>query len=146
MEIRKADFSTVKPAVEEILNRQQSELGIEEQTNYVSFGLHQGERVVGGILAKTSLETAHIALLAVEKEFRGQDWGSKLLQQAEQELRRLGVKSITLTTRSYQAKGFYEKQGYTLFGELGDVPVTGVTKYFFVKRFESFEAQNQTKG
>ena len=43
-------------------------------------------------------------------------------------------KAITLTTKAYQALGFYLKQGYEVFGELEDVPMIGTTKYYLVKK------------
>ncbi|MEQ7216284.1 GNAT family N-acetyltransferase [Enterococcus asini] len=52
----------------------------------------------------------------------------------EEAFKELGLKNITLTTRSYQAKGFYEKQGFDLFAELADVPKVGITRYYFIKR------------
>jgi hypothetical protein len=44
------------------------------------------------------------------------------------------VKTLTLTTKAYQALGFYLKQGYEVFGELADVPMMGTTKYYLAKK------------
>ena len=41
---------------------------------------------------------------------------------------------VTLSTKSYQAKDFYLKQGYEIYASLADVPQKGITKYHFIKR------------
>ncbi|MEQ2877335.1 GNAT family N-acetyltransferase [Enterococcus asini] len=135
MEIREVTSKELAPTLEAILDRQQLAAGFpqEEATN-LAFGLYQEERLVGGLLAKISMETAHINLLAIDETLRGQDWGTKLMAHGEEAFKKLGLKNITLTTLNYQAKGFYEKQGYQLFGELTDVPQVGMTRYYFIKR------------
>lgn len=37
---------------------------------------------------------------------------------------------ILLETRSYQAKDFYLKHGFEVYGELTDMPFAGVTTYY----------------
>jgi hypothetical protein len=39
-----------------------------------------------------------------------------------------------LSTKSYQAKDFYIKQGYEIYASLADIPQKGITKYHFIKR------------
>ena len=40
----------------------------------------------------------------------------------EQQARALGAHAVTLDTFSWQAEGFYLKQGYAVFGRLQDFP------------------------
>lgn len=135
MEIREVTSGEVVPILEEILDRHQLAAGFhQEESRSMAFGLYQGEQLVGGLLAKVARETAHVSLLAIAENLRGQDWGTKLMAQGEEAFKALGMKNITLTTLNYQAKGFYEKQGYQLFGELTDVPQVGMTRYYFIKR------------
>ncbi len=56
------------------------------------------------------------------------------MQAIEEQALKENVLSITLTTKAYQALGFYLKHGYEVFGELADVPMIGTTKYYLVKR------------
>ena len=42
--------------------------------------------------------------------------------QAEQEARRRGCRYAQLTTYSFQARGFYEKLGYSVVGQMDDYP------------------------
>lgn len=135
MEIREVSSKELAPTLESILDRQQLAAGFpQEEATSLAFGLYQEERLVGGLLAKISMETAHINLLAIDENLRGQDWGTKLMAHGEEAMKELGLKNITLTTRSYQARGFYEKQGFDLFAELADVPKVGITRYYFIKR------------
>ena len=63
---------------------------------------------------------------------RGQGLGSKLMLQAENEAALRGCHSAWLDTHKFQARGFYEKLGYEIFGELSDYP-TGYSRYFMKK-------------
>jgi ribosomal protein S18 acetylase RimI-like enzyme len=58
----------------------------------------------------------------VADEFRGKGYGSKVMQAAEKEARRRGVKNVYLDSFSFQAPGFYKKLGYREFGKLKNFP------------------------
>lgn len=92
-----------------------------------------GQRVAV-LEAQQTLETVHIKALVVKKEYRGQGLGMLLLKRLEEEAPKRGFKSITLSTKSYQAKDFYVKVGYEIYAYLEGVPKEGVTKYQFIKR------------
>ena len=55
--------------------------------------------------------------LAVVKEYRMQDVGSKIVASAEEYVRELGGKELRLHSQ-YRAIGFYEKNAYVTFGEI----------------------------
>jgi len=88
--------------------------------------------VVGGVIAATYWNWLYIDLMWLKEEVRGQGYGRKLLQLAEEEGRRRGATHAHLDTFSFQAPGFYQKQGYEVFGELKDFP-PGHTRYYLVK-------------
>jgi ribosomal protein S18 acetylase RimI-like enzyme len=46
----------------------------------------------------------------------------RLLQRAEEYAREHGCHAAWLDTFTFQARGFYEKQGYTVFGEWPNYP------------------------
>lgn len=56
-----------------------------------------------------------VGRIAVVRQYRGQNIGSRILKRAEQEIRKLGGKKVRLHAQ-VQAKPFYEKQGYTAYG------------------------------
>ena len=84
--------------------------------------------------AQQVLENIHIKALVVNKEHQKKGLGASLLAELEEKAGEAGVSSITLSTKSYQAKDFYVKQGYEIYASLEDVPQKGVTKYHFIKR------------
>ena len=88
---------------------------------------------VAVLQAQQTLETAHIKALVVQKEYRGRGLGMALLKKLEVEARSRGIKSITLSTKSYQAKDFYLKAGYQIYATLENVPQEGITKYHLIK-------------
>ncbi|WP_338128038.1 GNAT family N-acetyltransferase [Enterococcus malodoratus] len=92
------------------------------------------DQLAGGIVGKRQYDTLHISLLGVDEAYQKFGVGSKLMQAMEKHAVQEQVKTITLTTKAYQALGFYLKQGYEVFGELGDVPMAGTTKYYLAKK------------
>ncbi|WP_270789325.1 GNAT family N-acetyltransferase [Enterococcus diestrammenae] len=138
MEIKQTEPAQILACLKEIFASQQ--LGaiqlVEAATHSISLGAYIAGELVGGIVIKRNYQTAHVSQLAVKSAYQGLGVGKQLLQAGEKQEKERGAKTITLTTRSYQAPAFYQKQGYTCFGQLVDVPMVGVTKYFFVKRFD----------
>ncbi|WP_199098800.1 GNAT family N-acetyltransferase [Dyella sp. ASV21] len=89
---------------------------------------------VGGLWGETALDWLHIDLLAVPEAMRGQDVGSALVFRAEDIARARGCVGAWLDTFAFQARGFYERLGYSVFGEIADHPL-GSARYFLRKRF-----------
>ncbi|MBB5575139.1 MULTISPECIES: GNAT family N-acetyltransferase [Rhizobium] len=89
---------------------------------------------VGGLWAKLYYDWLFVELLFVPENLRGEDFGTKLLAQAEQIARQKTCVGIWLDTFSFQAPGFYEKNGYERFGTLEDYP-KGRARIFFRKVF-----------
>ena len=91
-------------------------------------------QTIGGLWGETALDWLHVDLLSVPESMRGQDVGTALLRRAEDIARERGCVGAWLDTFAFQARGFYEKLGYTVFGEIPDHPV-GSARYFLRKRF-----------
>ncbi len=89
--------------------------------------------IMGGLLGGTFWSWLHVGILWVHESLRGQGHGTALLQAAEAEAVRRGCHSSYLDTMSFQARPFYERLGYSLFGELADFP-PGHRRYFVQKR------------
>jgi len=64
-----------------------------------------------------------IKLLRVAEDRRQQGLGARLLQSAEVEAARRGCRLVLLATHSFQAPGFYAKQGYEIYARAEDWPV-----------------------
>ena len=94
----------------------------------------EDDRLIALLHAQQVLENIHIKALVVGKEHQKKGLGASLLAELEEKAAETGVTSITLSTKSYQAKDFYIKQGYEIYASLSDVPQKGITKYHFIKR------------
>lgn len=138
MEIRQSERAALEPFLDQIFEQQHNQyftddlLEAVEQT--LAFGAWIDDQLAGGIVGKKQYDTLHISLLGVDEAHQKSGIGSKLMAAMEQKALQEEVKTITLTTKSYQALDFYLKNGYEVFGELADVPLVGTTKYYLVKR------------
>ena len=90
--------------------------------------------VTGGLYAIDGYGWAFVKYLVVPKQYRGMGLGTRLLQEVETIARDRGYIGVWLDTFEFQARPFYEKMGYSVFGELegsdGAIP-----RYFLKKRF-----------
>lgn len=77
-----------------------------------SYVLLDEKTFAGGIHVQLYDDSLHVNLLVVNKEYRGNDLGTKLMDLAEKDARELGLYQLDLGTTSFQARPFYEKQGY----------------------------------
>jgi GNAT superfamily N-acetyltransferase len=88
--------------------------------------------VIGGLWGNTAYDWLTVYLLAVPEALRGRGVGTEIMRLAEAEARARGCAGAWLDTIEFQARGFYEKLGYTCFGELPDYP-RGFSKFFMRK-------------
>ncbi len=86
----------------------------------------------GGLLGYTHWGWLHVQTLWLAEEDRGRGEGRHLLEAAEMIARRRGCHHSRLSTYSFQARGFYERLGYTVYGQLADYP-PGYTSYAMAK-------------
>ena len=91
-------------------------------------------RMTGGLSGATAYGWLFIELLFVPESLRGQGVGTELIRRAEAEAVARGCHSVWLDTFEFQARGFYERLGYTCFGELANYP-TG-SRFFMSKRLQ----------
>jgi len=88
--------------------------------------------VFGGLTGGTYWGWLYVARLWIAEHLRGQDYGSRLLAEAEREALRRGCHHAYLDTQDFQALPFYQKRGYTVFGVLENMPI-GYTRYSMQK-------------
>lgn len=87
---------------------------------------------VGGLWGKSSYDWVFIELLVVPERWRGQNVGTLLLGKAEEIGRERNCVGLWLNTFGFQARGFYEKNGFEVFGSVDDYP-RGSNCYFMRK-------------
>jgi GNAT superfamily N-acetyltransferase len=74
----------------------------------------------------------YVGVLFIDEKHRLEGLGSQLLKHVEFEAKKLGAKLVHLDTFSFQARDFYLKHGYEIFGVLDDCP-EGHKRYYMKK-------------
>ena len=92
-------------------------------------------QVEGGLWGWSERGRFFVQLLFVPQRRRHQRLGTRLIARACDVARRRGCRTIWLDTFSFQARPFYERLGFSLFGTLADYPLGGA-RYFLVKRLQ----------
>lgn len=104
---------------------------------YQPFALHlidpESGKPVGGLSGRAVFDWLYIELLHVPEELRGRGQGRELMMRAEAFARERGLIGIWLDTFSFQARPFYEKLGFSVYGTIDDHPIGG-HRYFLSKR------------
>jgi len=95
-----------------------------------------GGAIVGGLWGATAYGWLFTQLLVVPEQSRGQGLGQRLMAMAEAEAMKRGCHAAWLDTFEFQARGFYEKLGYSCFATLPDFP-KGSSRYFMRKELAS---------
>jgi len=109
------------------------DVGFEKDTKFAVIAKNDKGKIIGGIRATAFWNYCIIELLWLSKESRGLGLGSQLIESAESFAKKKGFGYMRTETLSFQARPFYEKLGYKLFGELADYP-KGHTTYCLVKK------------
>ncbi|WP_165999991.1 GNAT family N-acetyltransferase [Bacillus sp. Cs-700] len=113
-------------------NRESLSESVKSPLEKVAYVIEEGE-VIGGISGTLFWQHLHIDFLWVEEKMRGFGYGRKLLQQIEILAEEKGCRLILLDSFSFQAPGFYLKEGYEICGKVENHP-EGHTQYFLQKR------------
>ncbi len=88
--------------------------------------------IVAGLSGSTSWQWLYTRILWVSQTERRASLGSRLMQAAETEALARGCRHAYVDTFSWQAREFYENQGYVAFAELKNFP-PGNTRHFLRK-------------
>lgn len=136
IELKQLDIATNEKKLISFLETHQLEITAIPPQKPTDFSLaaYDDGTYIGGVTASNWMNTTHVSLLAIDKNYRKHGLGSKLLLLAEQFAHEQQAEIITISTQDYQAKEFYEKHGYKVFGQLADSPFKGTTKYYLEKR------------
>lgn len=90
-------------------------------------------QVKGGLFGNSDWDVFNIDVVWITEEVRGQGFGQKLMQLGEDVAVSRGCKIAVVSTFSFQARGFYEKQGYKVFGQIDGYPA-GYSSYWLTKK------------
>jgi ribosomal protein S18 acetylase RimI-like enzyme len=93
---------------------------------------NEADEILGGLIGSTYWGWLELNILWVAEGLRRLGYGRTLLRMAEAEAQTRGCSHVMLTTYSFQARGFYEKEGYGVVGEMAGYP-PGATYYWMRK-------------
>ncbi len=113
-----------------------------EEDNYQKLAVFLRDNqnnIVGGLLGETFWGWLHIGILWMSEDLRGKGYGRDMLASAEKEAIKRGATAAFLDTMDWQAREFYQKQGYTIYGQLDDFPV-GHTRFYLKKSLQTTES------
>jgi GNAT superfamily N-acetyltransferase len=82
----------------------------------------------GGLVGYLAWHWLYIDLLWVDEPLRGMGYGAGLLAEAERVARETDCVAARLDTYEFQARPFYERQGYAVYGVLEGYPA-GTRQY-----------------
>lgn len=103
-----------------------------DNQDFAALVMDPEEGVVGGLIASSRWGGFHIEMIALPLALRGRGIGSKLLDLAEREALRRNCHHMLLDTQAFQAKPFYERHGFEVFGQI-EGPAPYYPRFFMQK-------------
>jgi GNAT superfamily N-acetyltransferase len=105
----------------------------EKPFHRLQYGISEDGEVTAGFSATLYCwGILSVDIVWVAEQHRDKGLGTKLMDALEEEATKLGCTLAHLDTFDFQARTFYEKRGYTLFGTLDDCP-PGHQRFFLKK-------------
>lgn len=105
-----------------------------KRTKDFAFYAYEGNKRIGGVQGVLNMQNwARVDKFFIDEKYRGCDIGTQLMHQVEDFAKKHKCTGIITDTWDFQAKGFYEKMGFNLWGVLKDHPI-GTTVYSFEKK------------
>jgi len=94
---------------------------------YFGFYAYKNNEIIGGAYGFIEYENwVWLELLYVDSKYRGIDLGTKLIQSVENFAKENNCVGMRTETWDVQAKGFYEKMGFVVYGQLENHPVGAI--------------------
>ena len=91
---------------------------------------------MGGLLGYTGRGWMHVELFALPPAARGSGLGTRVMEMAHDEARARDALGAKLATASYQARPFYERLGYTIYGTIPDYQPGGHARFLMARRLD----------
>ena len=104
-----------------------------------------GGRILGGVLGHVYGGWLQLHLFHLPEALRRAGWGRRLVAMLEAEARALGAVGAHVDTFSFQARGFYERLGYTVYGTIEGLP-PGHRRHVLLKRFADAAPAGDDRG
>jgi len=98
----------------------------------INFRVADGEHFVGGCTGYVAGGWYYLDMIWFDEKYRRQHIGTRLLKLIEEVATKERCIGIYLWTFEWQAKDFYIKHGYSIFGEQKDFP-PGYSRFYMQK-------------
>lgn len=100
----------------------ESSIPSKDEKEYSNFVVYDDGNLIGGAIGFIEYEWYYLDKLWVSEKYRSKGIGTMLINNIEEFAQKKLLVGIRMGTWNFQAKGFYEKMGYTVFGEIKDCP------------------------
>src|SRR5215471_2676552 len=110
--------------------------GLSDYYPVAFFVIGANGEILGGILGDIWGQWMHIGKLWVSNALRREGYGRALMERAHRYALGKSCTHSFLTTNSYEARPFYEKLGYEIYGELPGHPVPPHIRYYLLRRLD----------
>ena len=110
--------------------------GITSSFSNFAFLAKDEDKVIGVLTGHAYEEEVHVSNLVIEENYRHLKIGSRLLKEAENYFREKGFKIMELTTYEFQARSFYEKNGFKVEFKRENKQNPKLAKYFLIKSLD----------
>lgn len=135
--IQECDDKLGEEVIDKLVYYNLSKVPLKQNKEFISINKiiknEKGE-IIAGILSRMYCwNCLFVDTLFVDEIYRGQGLGEKLLKEVEKIAINQGCELIHLDTFDFQAKDFYLKYGYEIFGVLEDCP-QGHCRYYLKKK------------
>lgn len=135
--IQECDDKLGEEVIDKLVYYNLSKVPLKQNKEFISINKiiknEKGE-IIAGILSRMYCwNCLFVDTLFVDEIYRGQGLGEKLLKEVEKVAINKGCELIHLDTFDFQAKDFYLKYGYEIFGVLEDCP-EGHCRYYLKKK------------
>ena len=104
------------------------------KSNYYNLGAYINGKLVGGAVGIIQFGWYFLEGLWINEKYRGKNIGTILIEKIEKCAKENNALGVRTETWNFQAKGFYEKMGYTVYATFEDCP-PGTIDYFLKKKF-----------
>ena len=103
-----------------------------KNNNFLAF---DNDKLIGGAIGFVEFNWYFLDLLYIDEEYRNRNIGTNLIKEIEKFALEEHLTGVRMETWNFQAKGFYEKNGYSVFGEIKDCS-PGTIDYHLKKEFK----------
>ncbi len=103
----------------------------------LNFVIKDHDKIIGGIIAQIACwEMVEIDALWIDENYRGKGLATNLLEMVENKALEKNCRIAQLDTFDFQAKDFYEKLDYSVFGTIENIP-QGHNHYYMKKMLQN---------